>query len=69
MANSTITETIIESKKAATTGNKSRPYLHLTPLKQFQVGKKQRIAEFGVINPHYAKAFPDLSLKEPTIRQ
>ena len=46
MANATIIETIMESKEAATTKKKRRPYLHLTPAQQFQVGK--RAAECGV---------------------
>ena len=67
MANATITETIMESEGAATTRKKRGPYLHLTPVQHFQVGK--RAAECGVTNTlrYYVKTFPDLPLKEFTV--
>ena len=37
--NATITETVMESKEAATTKKKRRPYLYLTPAQRFQVEK------------------------------
>ena len=62
MSNATITETIMESKEAATTKKKRGPYLHLTPAQRFQVGK--RAAECGVTNTlrYYAKTFSDVQL-------
>ena len=69
MANATITETIMESKEAATTKKKRGPYLHLTPAQFFQVEK--RAAECGVTNTlrYYTKTFPDVQMKEPTVRR
>lgn len=39
MVNATITETIMESKEAATTKKKRGPYLHLTSVQCFRVEK------------------------------
>ena len=48
---------------------KREPYLHLTPAQRFKVG--QRTSEFGVTNTlrYYAKHFPELPLKEPSVRR
>lgn len=48
-------------------GNRA-PYLHLTPGQKYCIGK--RVAEFGVASTlrHYSKTFPDLSLKEMSVR-
>ena len=45
------------------------PYVALTPAQGFSIGK--RAAENGVITTfqYYAKAFPDVSLKETTVQK
>ena len=48
---------------------KRGPYVALTPAQRFSIGK--RVAENGVTATlsYYAKAVPDLSLKETTVRR
>ena len=50
-------------------GVRKTPYLVLTPAQRFAVGK--RAAEHGVTATirYYAKRFPDLALKETTVRR
>ena len=54
-------------KKQAT--GRRGPYLVLTPLRRFQVGK--RVWEHGVTSTlrYYSKHFPDLPLKETSVRR
>jgi len=59
--------------KAIAKGEKSRkqkgPYLYLTDAQRYEVGK--RAAENGTTNTmrYYAHKFPNLPLKEPTVRR
>ena len=54
----------------SSSGSNSRgPYLHLTPAQKFNIGK--RASEHGVTSTlrYYKKAFPDLPLKETSVRR
>ena len=52
------------------TSSSRRPYLTLTPAQKYQIGK--RAAEYGtttVAMQYYHKKFPDLLLKETSVRR
>ena len=59
-----------EAASDSSLGSKSRgPYLHLTPAQKFNIGR--RASEHGVTNAlrYYRKTFPDLPLKETSVRR
>ena len=58
-----------EVRSVMATSNSRGPYLHLTPAQKFQIGK--RASERGVTNTigYYKKNFPNLSLKETSVRR
>ena len=64
-ANTNVKEVVMNNKVPQ---KKRGPYLHLTPAQRFKVG--QRASEFGVSNTlrHYAKHFPEPSLKETSVK-
>ena len=65
-ANANVKEVVMKNEVSQ---KKRGPYLHLTPAQRFKVG--QRASEFGVTSTlrYYAKHFPELPLKEPSVRR
>ena len=65
-ANANVKEVVMKNEVSQ---KKRGPYLHLTPAQRFKVG--QRASEFGVTNTlrYYVKHFPELPLKEPSVRR
>jgi len=61
------TKVVLAIERPTTNCNKG-PYLHLTPEQKYS--KRKRVAEFSVTNTlhYYSKTFPDLSLKETSVR-
>ena len=67
-ANSAVRSAMLHSTTSSTSSSRG-PYLHLTPAQKFQIGK--RASEHGVTNTlcYYKKSFPDLPLKETSVRR
>ena len=66
---SAINTKVVSAIERPTANGDRGPYLHLTSEQKYYIGK--RAAEFGVTSTlrHYSKTFPDLSLKETSVRR